>query len=273
MILFLFSPIYLSLSLLFLSCVFHSKPKSLKPAFELTNADKVSTTKLIPQIASNSSVHDLSLRLNQSNNVNAQVIDSANQISNDNYYNRNNPIMENHRDNLYPNMNFATSTAVTATSIASAPAPLIASDNISMKSESTAAKCKYMDNASNRNDQSTVQNVTTRNFNVTNTFGSTVAMPNMNSSSNCNYITTSTSGQQQQQHQQQQQQMPPTSLSSAAFAYTSISNATQIQTQNSQSGQQRQSQQIFGTKVTRQANRSSFYVHAFVTLLTVFSTS
>lgn len=244
-----------------------SKSKSLKPVFESPIADKVSITKLKPQIACNSSVRDLSLRLNQSNNVNAHVIDSASQISNDNYYNKSNPIMENHRDNLYPKMNFTSSTVTAATTAPAPPSSLIASDNISMKPESAATKCKYMDNVSNRNDQSTMQNVTTHNFNVTNSFGSTAAMPNLNSSSNCNYITTPTSGQQQQQQQQlvqpQQQQPPPPTLSSS-FAYSSISNATQIQTINGQSSQQRQSQQIFGTKVTRRKLIALF--HAFVIL-------
>lgn len=202
---------------------------------------------------------------NQINNVSGQMIDSTKPIiSNDNYYNMKKPTMEQQRNSFYPKMNFTAST-VTMASTAVQPHQsqtiIGTNDIVSKKSENSTNKCKFMENVNSQNEQRTLPNQTTQHFNGINSFGSAIAMPNLNSSTNCNYISTPISGQQQQQQlqqqqqhhqqqqqlvQQQQQQSPPPTL------YSSNSNAIQIQTIDSQNSQQtQQSQQIFGTKVTR----------------------
>lgn len=251
----LFLSFYLSLSI-YLSLVnlslLASVGKSLKSTFETSKSNKVPTGKIIrPAISSNSSVPDILVRLNSSNCVNNPLYERTEQISKHNCY-KSNLAIGNQCDGFYPKIN-ASKVAMTSTNIQ--PPNTSSTENILIKSEIAANEYNCMENTSSQNDERKMPNIITKNFNVINSFVSSVAIPNLDSSTNCNYITTPKSGQQQHQQQKQpqpQQQQPPT-------LYSSTSNSTQIQMIDSQNSQHKQqSQQTFNTKVTRH-NRSFFH--------------
>lgn len=256
----------------------------------------------MPKLATSSSAHDLPMRLKQNNNANPQMIDSLNYKSNEHYFNNNNnignktnsTIMDNHRNSFYPKMNFTSSIMTTAAS--TLPNKVMPGGNVPIVLDTDANKSsKHVNNLTGQNDQCSMQNMVTQNYNLTNSF-STGAMTNLHLSNNCNFNSIQSSGQhrpqfqyqppppQQQQQRQLQQQQPPVPISaSSTLAYSSNSNTTQIQTLNTQSSQQMQSQQQqqqqpppqqnLGTKVTTDTNDRK---HIFLSLLfasVVYSTN
>lgn len=232
-------------------------------------------SKPMPPITTSSSAHDLPMRLNQSNNANPQMIDCLNHKSNGYYFNshrnKKTPTVDNHRNSIYPKMNFTSSVMTAASTL-----PAKVTDNLSMKLDTDTTKTsKYMDSRIEQNDdRCSMQNMVTQNFN---SFGPMGAMPSQNSLNNCtlNSIQSTSHENQQRLQFQQPPSITPSTAAAAApstITYSSNSNTSQMQMQtlNSQSNQQMQSQHqhqqqhILDTKVTDQTHKNDHIYFSLV---------
>lgn len=109
-----------------------------------------------PQTLSKSSTHDLAMRLNQSNNANVQWIKNGNNMTaavNDNYNQKNQPLIEYERDNHYSKIQFPTTIDAKNDSIAHIKQSNVNKSSTNLDNNKLGANdCKYENNNINNND-------------------------------------------------------------------------------------------------------------------------